>query len=111
VPAATVPSAAVPSAAPTPVAVTAQHRTRAAAIAAALGGPGNIAGVEAVALTRLRVEVRDAGVVDDGALTAAGALGVWRMAHGVVHVIVGEDAAGLAAALAESASGRPQPVG
>ena len=108
---AAMPPAAMPPAEPPPAAVTAQYRARAAALAAALGGPGNIASVEAVALTRLRVELRDAGVVDDGALAAAGALGVWRMAHGVVHVIVGEDAAGLAAALDESASGRPQPVG
>lgn len=81
--------------------VTPAHRTRAAALAAGLGGMDNIARVEAVAITRLRAEVRDPRAVDDAALAAAGAAGVWRMPAGVVHVIVGEDAAGYAAALGD----------
>lgn len=100
---------ALPASAPAPVArtaraivVTAAHRERAAAIAAGLGGIDNIARIEPVAITRLRVELRDPGAVNEKALTAAGAYGVWRMDDGVVHVIVGEDAEGYAMAIAES---------
>ena len=88
--------------APKPVHVTPALRDRAAAILAALGGASNIVSAEECALTRLRVELRDADLVKEGALTRAGALGVWRLPSGVVHVIVGEDAAALAAALAET---------
>ena len=83
--------------------VTAGHRARAAAIAAALGGPENVRVVEAVAITRLRVELRDAGRIDESALARAGAGGVMRLAGGVAHVLVGEDAAGIAAAMASDA--------
>jgi phosphotransferase system IIB component len=55
--------------------------------------------VEAVAITRLRVSLRDAGQIDEEALERAGAAGVMRVADGLVHVIVGEDAEGYAAAL------------
>lgn len=98
-PAATI--AAPPS--PRRAVVTQAQRTRAAAIAAGLGGVGNIARVEPVALTRLRAEVRDPRAIDEDALAAAGASGVWRVSDDVVHVIVGEDAEGYAAALAGEA--------
>jgi PTS system glucose-specific IIC component len=81
------------------VAVTAGHRARAAAITAALGGAGNIRTVEGVAITRLRVELHDAARLDEQALTRAGARGVMRLGDGVLHVIVGEDSAGIAAAM------------
>jgi PTS system glucose-specific IIC component len=95
------PSAPVAQRARSSVPVTPALRARAAAIAAALGGIGNVGRVEAVALTRLRAEVSDESKIDERALIAAGATGVWKMAHGVVHVIVGEDADGIAAALHE----------
>ncbi|HEX6536069.1 MAG TPA: glucose PTS transporter subunit EIIB, partial [Gemmatimonadaceae bacterium] len=76
------------------------QRERAAAIAAGLGGERNIVHVEPVALTRLRAEVRDPGAIDEGALAAAGASGVWRVSDDVVHVIMGEDAEAYASALA-----------
>jgi PTS system glucose-specific IIC component len=88
-------------AAATPFTVTPAHRARAAAIAAGLGGAGNLVRVEHVAITRLRAEVRDPRAIDESALTACGAQGVWSVADGVVHVIVGNDAVGYAAALAE----------
>jgi PTS system glucose-specific IIC component len=72
--------------------VTPQHRTRATALVAALGGRGNITRVEPCALTRLRVQVRDAEAVDEGALIAAGAGGVLRVSNTLVHVIVGPEA-------------------
>lgn len=83
------------------VTVTPALRARAAAIAAALGGIHNVECAEAVALTRIRAEVSDESKIDERALAAAGAVGVWKMSHGVVHVIVGEDADGIAAALHE----------
>ena len=86
------------------ITVTPQHRARAAALAAALGGNDNIESVEAVAITRLRVALGDEGRIDEQALERAGAGGVMRVSDGVVHVIVGEDAAGLAAALATGAA-------
>lgn len=86
---------------PVRIVVTPAQRERAAALVAALGGEDNVTRVEAVALTRLRVELRDARAIDEAALRRAGGMGVWRLADNVVHVIVGEDAATLAAALAE----------
>jgi phosphotransferase system IIB component len=92
------PSARAPA---EPVYVSPELRLRAGAIAGALGGVQNILSAEPVALTRLRVELQDMKLVNESELTRAGALGVWKLPEGVVHVIVGEDAAGLAAGLAE----------
>ncbi|WP_371152487.1 PTS glucose/sucrose transporter subunit IIB [Buchananella felis] len=59
-------------------------------ILAALGGSDNIIELEPC-ITRLRVEVEDASVVDEAALKGAGAHGVMRMGN-VVQVIVGPNA-------------------
>ena len=83
---------------PSGVSFTADQEARAAAIVDALGGADNLVAVESCALTRLRAELRDAGAIDEPALERAGVAGVWRRGDGVVHLIVGEDAAGLAAA-------------
>jgi PTS system glucose-specific IIC component len=77
-------------------------RDRAREIIGALGGASNILRAEPCALTRLRVELHDTELLSESALTRAGALGVWRLPSGATHVIVGEDAAALAAAIAES---------
>jgi PTS system glucose-specific IIC component len=87
--------------APRAVTVTSGQRTRASAIATALGGRGNVVDVEAVALTRVRAEVRDTRRVDEPALAAAGVSGVWRVSDHVVHLIVGDEAEADAAALRE----------
>ncbi len=81
------------------VAVTSVHRTRAAEIAAALGGAANVVRVDAVAITRLRVELRDARQVVDSSLLAAGATGVMRISDSVVHVVMGDEAESYAAAM------------
>uniref|UniRef100_UPI003340134C glucose PTS transporter subunit EIIB n=1 Tax=Gemmatimonas sp. TaxID=1962908 RepID=UPI003340134C len=86
------------------VVITDGHRARAAAITAALGGTDNIAESDAVALTRVRVVLHDTSRLNESALTAAGVRGVMRVDGGVVHLIVGEDAAGIAAAMAPSVS-------
>ncbi|MDO5721877.1 MAG: PTS glucose/sucrose transporter subunit IIB [Actinomycetaceae bacterium] len=63
-------------------------------ILAALGGPDNIIDLEPC-ITRLRVEVEDPDVVDDNALTQAGAFGVVR-ASDAIQVVVGPEADTLA---------------
>ena len=93
--------ASVPTGSTTRPVVGADDRRRAAAIVAALGSRANIVHASPVALTRLRVQLRDPGAIDERALEAAGAAGVWRVSDDVVHVIVGEAAEGYAAALAE----------
>lgn len=69
--------------------------SKAEMILAALGGAGNVLDVEPC-ITRLRVEVSDTALVDDGGLRASGAFGVVRSGR-VVQVIVGPEADGLAA--------------
>jgi glucose PTS system EIICB or EIICBA component len=80
-------------------AVTPEDRRLAAALLSALGGAENIARVEPCALTRLRVELRDARAVDESALETAGASGVLRISDSVIHLVVGETAPATAAAL------------
>jgi PTS system N-acetylglucosamine-specific IIB component len=64
--------------------------SKAEQIVAALGGTDNIVEIEPC-ITRLRTEVRDASLVDEAALKAAGAHGVLT-AGTVVQVIVGPEA-------------------
>ena len=97
--AALAPSSVVQAAVEREVAFTTEHRALAAALLSALGGADNIIRVEPCALTRLRVELRDARAVDDSAWEAAGASGVLRISDSVMHVVVGESAAATAAAL------------
>jgi N-acetylglucosamine PTS system EIIB component len=69
--------------------------SKAEEILAALGGQVNVIDVEPC-LTRLRVELRDAELVDEPALKSTGAFGVVRSGH-VVQVVVGPEADTLAA--------------
>lgn len=69
--------------------------TKAEKIVAGLGGLGNIIEVEGC-ITRLRVDVGDASLVNEAALKAAGAHGVVKMGT-AVQVVVGTDADPLAA--------------
>ena len=80
---------------------TSHHTVTARSIAGALGGAANIASVAPVALTRVRVEVRDQSSIDEAGLMSAGASGVMRASDRVVHLIYGEDAPSIAAALEE----------
>ena len=59
-------------------------------IVAGLGGASNIVEIEPC-ITRLRTEVHDASLVDEGALKAAGAHGVLK-AGNVIQVVVGPEA-------------------
>lgn len=71
----------------------------AAPLLAALGGRVNLRGVEAVALTRLRVELADQAKFDSVAAKLAGVAGVMQAAPGILHLIVGEKADQFAVAL------------
>ena len=77
---------------------TLEDRTRAAAIVEALGGHENIVGVEPLAVTRIRVEVRDASRVRKAELERA-ASGVLSVSDRVLHVVVGQNAERYAAAM------------
>jgi glucose PTS system EIICB or EIICBA component len=57
-----------------------------------LGGPDNIAKVDAVAETRLRVRVRDTSLVDEDALTSAGIAGLAIIGEGTLHLLAGLNA-------------------
>ena len=81
------------------VVITDGHRTRAVAITAGLGGIDNITESEAVALTRIRVVLHDPSRLNESTLTAAGVRGVMHLDGGVVHLIVGDDAAGMMSVL------------
>lgn len=69
------------------------------ALRAALGGSHNIIRIDVTAFTRLRVQVRDAGAIDEAAVEAAGAAGMMRVAEDVVHLVVGDAADRLKTAL------------
>ena len=68
--------------------------TKAEQILRGLGGDANVVDLEAC-ITRLRVEVEDPALVDDAALTAAGAIAVVRSGD-AIQVVVGPDADNIA---------------
>ena len=92
-------AAAQPPAAPTSVLDQDVLRTG-ESIASALGGESNIVSAEACALTRVRVKVVNAALVDDAALRQSGVAGVMRLDANVLHLIVGPKADVIAAAVA-----------
>ncbi|MDF3021440.1 MAG: system, N-acetylglucosamine-specific subunit [Steroidobacteraceae bacterium] len=92
---ATVPAATQAS---TPLVSATADRGNVAALLAALGGKSNLAKVEARS-TRLLIEVRDGGAVDEPRLSAAGYRGAVRVADRGWQVVVGPDAASVAGIL------------
>ena len=58
-------------------------------VVAALGGADNLKSHQPMALTRMRVELRDVARMDRQALTAAGVPGVMMLDGGVVHLLTG----------------------
>ncbi|MCV2371145.1 PTS glucose transporter subunit IIBC [Roseateles oligotrophus] len=65
----------------------------------ALGGKANLHSLEAVAYTRLRVQLTDAAKFDEAAAIKAGATAVMRVSANTLHLIVGSDAAQFARAM------------
>jgi PTS system glucose-specific IIC component len=80
------------------VAVSAAQAVRAQKIAQAVGGRSNMLEVDAAALTRLRVKLKDSSALDERALQSLG-VSVMRVADNRVHLIVGDDAEAYATAL------------
>jgi PTS system glucose-specific IIC component len=74
-------------------------RATAARLLAALGERANVRELEAVAHTRLRIRLADPGRFDEAAAKLAGVAAVMKAAPGVLHLIVGEQAARLAAVM------------
>jgi PTS system glucose-specific IIC component len=70
-----------------------------ASIATALGGPRNIASVEACAVTRVRVKVVDPALVNEAALGQAGVAALMHLGGDVLHLIVGAKADVIASAV------------
>jgi glucose PTS system EIICB or EIICBA component len=94
------PAAAAGSpAAPAAGAVDAATRATAARLLKALGERVNVREVQAVAHTRLRITLADPARFDEAAARLAGVMAVMRAAPGVLHLIVGEQAGPLAAAI------------
>ncbi|TLY71968.1 MAG: PTS glucose transporter subunit IIBC [Gammaproteobacteria bacterium] len=99
--------AAVPSpasgagspAAPAAGAVDAATRETATRLLKALGERVNVREVQAVAHTRLRVTLADPARFEEAAAKLAGVIAVMRPSPGVLHLIVGERAGALAAAM------------
>ncbi|MET0777398.1 MAG: PTS glucose transporter subunit IIB [Pseudomonas mandelii] len=58
-------------------------------VVAALGGMDNLKSQQPVALTRVRVELRNVARMDRQALNVAGVPGVMVLDDGVVHLITG----------------------
>ncbi|SDR75402.1 PTS system, N-acetylglucosamine-specific IIC component [Pseudomonas trivialis] len=72
----------------------------------ALGGRANVQQLEAMAMTRLRVQLADDSALSETALTALGCQGVSRLESGVWHVLMGDNALGLGEALERLVGGR-----
>ncbi len=93
------PAASVAVAKPEAVAKESPVSQEVGAVLAALGGKGNLKGLEALAVTRLRAEVVDEARLDEAALKRAGVKAVVRISPGVWHLIVGDKAEQMGQAL------------
>ncbi|MCC8402418.1 PTS glucose transporter subunit IIBC [Paraburkholderia sp. MMS20-SJTN17] len=76
-----------------------QDIARAEKIRAALGGAANIRKLDALAATRLRVELLDASRIDAAALKASGVVATQALKNGALDLIVGLSAGNLAGAM------------
>jgi phosphotransferase system IIB component len=86
------------------VASAAELSARAQRIQDALGGAPNVASSDALALTRVRVQLRDSSMLKTDTLTELGVQGLQQIQPGLYHLIVGSDAEALAP-LIERSSG------
>ncbi len=82
-----------------PVAASAAGVAGAKALLVALGGRDNVVAHEAVAGTRLRVELRDVGKFDQAGAKANGVRAIATLGHGNYQLIVGDTAADIDRAL------------
>lgn len=87
------PGEEIAATAPAAVVVDASVREAAGPLLAALGGRANVRTLQAVAFTRLRVELADAAQFNEAAAKLAGVVAVMTAAPGVLHLIIGDKAA------------------
>ncbi len=101
-PAASAPSTPAPASPPAvrPAEVETWVRESAMPLLAALGGRANLRALDAVALTRLRIELVDGARFDEPAARLAGVVGILEVSPTVKHLIVGDRARQFAAVLA-----------
>jgi N-acetylglucosamine PTS system EIICBA or EIICB component len=88
-----------PSISHQPVGPSAEETEIAQRLVRAFGGSSNVQAAENVAVTRLRVVLRDTGKADQEALQSAGAGSVMKASDNVWHVIAGQRAPAIAAAM------------
>jgi PTS system glucose-specific IIC component len=88
----------------------AQQIARAEKIRAALGGAGNIIKLDALAATRLRVELSDVSRIDAAALKAAGVPATQALKNGAIDLVVGLGAENLAGAIQWEPAAHPAPA-
>lgn len=88
-------------------AATDEEQAKASQWLAALGGPGNVSQADAVAETRVRVEVKDSDKVDADALKTAGVPGAVQVGPNLWHLVVGSDAGQYAAAMSAKLGSHP----
>ena len=99
-----------PAAAPAAEAqATAQLVARAESIRQALGGTANVRNLEAIAVTRWRVELENVDQIDRAALKRTGVMAVMPVGTNVLHLIIGPDAVDLAGVLTAEAGVIPRP--
>ncbi|WP_114570634.1 N-acetylglucosamine-specific PTS transporter subunit IIBC [Exiguobacterium flavidum] len=67
-----------------------KYEEQAARILAGLKGPDNVTSIDNCA-TRLRLQVKDASIIDEAAIKAAGAKGIMKMGAKNVQIIIGTD--------------------
>jgi phosphotransferase system HPr (HPr) family protein len=73
-------------------------------LVAAVGGRENIARAETIAITRVRLELRDPSKAEENGVRVAGTAGVAKISDRVWHIIAGESATELAAALQKTSA-------
>ena len=92
-------STAAPGPADAAIAIEPWVREASGPMLAALGGRGNLRALDAVAYTRLRVELADGSRFDEAAARLAGVTAVMHAAPGVLHLIIGDRAEQFAQAI------------
>ena len=92
----------------TPVQASTEDATVAQRLVNAIGGPANVQAAEHVAVTRLRFVLRDASRTDQEALKLAGVAGVMKASENVWHVVAGQRAPAIAAALNLNSNAPPE---
>lgn len=77
----------------------------------ALGGSNNVLQLDCVAMTRIRLQLADDQALSEQQLKALGCQGVSQLDGGIWHLLVGDSAQGLSAALKSLASRDPVRAG